>query len=183
LCDAVRNAAMLAPLTGLGRPHSGGRNALVFGACRWTRDGLVSCGSAGNCAVGGLYHTGPTQVQAFVVTEVNGKWGNAVAAPGVPKLSGIGGFGEINSISCASAGNCAGAGQYNDSTSRSQAFVIVQRNGSWSAAIKVPGLAALNKGDSASAAVVSCRPPGGCAAGGFYHDARSRQQPFVLASQ
>jgi len=198
---------------------------------------VISCASAGNCSAGGLYHTGPTQVQAFVVTEVNstwgtalqvpgtntlnsgqdavitslycasagncsaagsytdslghtwpfvaseknGTWGNAVRAPGVQKLSGIGGFGEINSVSCVSAGNCAGAGQYNDSTSHSQAFVIVQSNGTWSGAIKVPGLLALNKGHSAAAAVVSCHAPAGCVVGGFYHDGSSRQEPYVLA--
>jgi hypothetical protein len=110
-----------------------------------------------------------------------GKWGTAAPAPGVRKLSGLGGFGEINSVSCASAGNCAGAGQYNDSTSHSQAFVIVQRNGTWSATSKVPGLATLNKGQNASAAVVSCRAPTGCSAGGLYHDPFSRQEPFVVA--
>lgn len=203
----------------------------------FARVNVVSCASAGNCAAGGLYHTGPTQVQAFVVTEVNGgwgaaqqvpgtltfntgqdalitslscasagncsgagsytdstghiwpfvvaeksgTWGTAIPAPGVHKLSGPLGFGEINALSCASAGNCAGAGQYDDSTGHQQAFVIVQRNGAWTAAIKVPGLLALNKDDSAVAAVVSCRAPATCIAGGFYHDASSRQEPFVIA--
>lgn len=198
---------------------------------------VVSCGSPGNCAAGGLYHTGPTEVQAFVVNEVNGKWGNAgqvpgtgilnasqdayitalscssagscgaageyvdgaghtwpfvvtekngtwgkaVAAPGIPELSGIGGFGVINSLSCLSPGNCAGAGQYDDSTSRGQAFLIAENNGRWGGAIKVPGLLALNKDNSADAAVVSCHAPAGCTAGGLYHDASGRQELFVIA--
>lgn len=108
--------------------------------------------------------------------------------PGVSKLSGLGGFGEINSVSCVSAGNCAGAGQYNDPTSHSQAFVIVQRNGTWSAATKVPGLLALNKGDNAEATMVSCHPPVGCTAGGSTTTtttaaAAGRQEPFVLTTQ
>jgi hypothetical protein len=211
-----------------------GLGALNIGG--FAKVSVISCASAGNCAAGGLYHTGPTQVQAFVVTEANGrwgsaqqvpgsatlnagqdaylsslscasagnctaagsytdglghswpfvvteksgKWGGAVPAPGVHGLSGLGGFGEINSLSCASAGNCAGAGQYDDSTSHSQAFVIVQRNGTWGTASKVPGLGALDKDDSAATAAVSCRAPATCVAGGFYHDASGRQEPFVL---
>ncbi|HYK32914.1 MAG TPA: hypothetical protein VEV63_13180 [Streptosporangiaceae bacterium] len=212
-----------------------GLGALNVGG--FARVSVVSCASAGNCAAGGLYHTGPSQVQAFVATEVNGgwgtaqpvpgtlalntgqdsfmsslscasagncsgagsytdslghswpfvvtekngTWGTAVPAPGVHKLSVPLGFGEINALSCASAGNCAGAGQYDDATSHQQAFVIVQRNGTWTAAIKVPGLLALNKDNSAVAAVVSCRAPSTCIAGGFYHDAFGRQEPFVIA--
>jgi hypothetical protein len=200
---------------------------------------VVSCASPGNCAAGGLYHTGPTQVQAFVATQVKGKWGaaqqvpgtgtlnagqdalittlscaspgncsaagsyadnlghswpfvvseksgawkNAVPAPGVQKLSGTGAFGEINSVSCVSPGNCAGAGQYNDPSGHFQAFVIGQRNGAWSAAIKVPGLATLDKDHSSAAAVVSCRAPASCTAGGFYTDGSGRQEVFVLARQ
>lgn len=140
----------------------------------------LSCASAGNCSAAGSYTDSTGHGWPFVVTEKNGKWGTAAPAPGVHRLSGLGGFGEINSVSCASAGNCAGVGQYNDSTSHSQAFVITQRGGTWSAAIKVPGLPVLNKGDSASAAVVSCRAPAGCTAGGFYHDAFGRQEIFVL---
>ena len=212
-----------------------GLGALNIGG--FARVNVVSCASAGNCAAGGLYHTGPTQVQAFVATEVNGqwgtarqvpgtvtfnagqdalvtslscasagncsaagsysdstghswpfvvsdkngKWGTAVPAPGVHKLSVPFGFGEINALSCASAGDCVGAGQYDDSSSHQQAFVIVQSNGTWSAAIKVPGLLALNKDNSAAAAVVSCRAPATCVVGGFYHDAFGRQEPFVIA--
>lgn len=128
----------------------------------------LSCVSAGNCSAAGSYTDSTGHSWPFVVSDKNGKWGTAAPAPGVRKLSGLGGFGEINSLSSASAGNCAGVGQYNDSTSHSQAFVITQRGGTWSFAIKVPGLATLNRGDSASAAVVSCRAPAGCTAGGFY---------------
>ena len=82
-------------------------------------------------------------------------------------------------MSCVSAGNCAGAGQYNDATSRTQAFVVVQRAGTWSAATAVPGLAALNKDHSAATAVVSCHAPAGRTTAGWYHDAHGRQQSFV----
>jgi hypothetical protein len=144
---------------------------------------VLSCPSAGSCSAAGSYTDNTGHSWPFVVTEKNGTWDNAAQAPGVAKLSGPSGFGEINSLSCSAPGNCAAAGQYNDSTDHSQAFVIVQRKGTWSAAVNVPGLSALNKDDSAAAAVVSCHPPSGCSAGGFYHDASGRQEPFVLITR
>ncbi len=144
---------------------------------------VVSCASPGNCSAAGSYTDSLGHIWPFVVAEKNAKWGTAVPTPGVSALSGLGGFGEINAVSCVSAGNCAAAGQYDDPTSHSQAFVIVQRNGTWSSATKVPGLAALNKGDNAGTAVVSCRAPAGCTAGGFYHDNSARTEPFVLVRE
>jgi hypothetical protein len=142
----------------------------------------VSCASPGNCTAAGSYTDHLGHIWPFVVSEKNAKWGKALSAPGVIRLSGIGGFGQINSVSCASAGNCAGAGQYDDSTSHSQAFVIVQSKGTWTAATKVPGLSALNKGN-AEADVVSCDAPAGCSAGGIYHNVRAGQEVFVLATR
>lgn len=168
--NGTRGAAREVP--GLGALNLGG----------FARVTVVSCASAGNCAAGGLYHTGPVQVQAFVVTEANGRWGTARQVPGTLALN-TGQDAFVTSLSCALAGNCAGAGQYDDSTSRTQAFVIAQVGGTWGAAIKVPGLLALDKGDSAATAFVSCRAPAGCTAGGFYHDGSGRAEPFVIARQ
>jgi hypothetical protein len=45
---------------------------------------------------------------------------------------------------------------------------VSERNGRWSKAIEVPGLAALNTGGQAAVNVVSCAAAGNCAAGGHY---------------
>ena len=84
----------------------------------------VSCGSAGNCAAGGFY-TGPVRVQAFVVSERNGRWGKAIAVPGLGALN-VGGNAQVNSVSCGSAGNCAAGGSYRDGSGNPQAFVVSQ---------------------------------------------------------
>ncbi len=70
----------------------------------------VSCASAGNCSAGGYYYAGLTY-QAFVVSEVNGRWRTAIEVPGTPALNS-GGAAMVNSVSCASAGNCSAGGQY-----------------------------------------------------------------------
>src|SRR5258708_27444714 len=69
----------------------------------------VSCGSAGNCAAGGFYLEGSFAFQAFVASERNGTWGTARQVPGSGTLN-AGGFAQVTSVSCASAGNCAGGG-------------------------------------------------------------------------
>jgi YD repeat-containing protein len=74
--------------------------------------GSVSCASAGNCAVGGYYApaTGGPQV-AFVVSEKNGRWGKAIEVPGLTSLD-TARLSEVNAVSCPSAGNCVGGGEY-----------------------------------------------------------------------
>ena len=81
----------------------------------------VSCASAGNCAVTGFYTDSPGK-QGFVVNQTNGTWGDAIAIPALIGLN-TGDGAEGNSVSCASVGNCAVTGYYNDS-SRLQGFVV-----------------------------------------------------------
>ena len=82
----------------------------------------VSCAAAGNCSAGGGYETGSGHQQAFVVSQVHGRWGTATEVPGTAAL-GPGGAG-ITSLSCATAGNCSAGGGYTDSSGHGQAFVV-----------------------------------------------------------
>jgi hypothetical protein len=125
----------------------------------------VSCASAGNCGAGGFYKDGAFHTQAFVVSEVNGTWRKAMQVPGLAELN-AGGFAEITSVSCVSAGNCGAAGQYRDGSGNYQALVVSDVNGTWGKAIEVPGLGALNKGGFADVSSVSCSSAGHCDAGG-----------------
>jgi hypothetical protein len=85
----------------------------------------VSCAAAGNCAVSGRYTDGHGHQQAFVASERNGAWGKAIEVPGSGILN-AGGTASVNSVSCASAGNCAAGGTYTDSSGHQQAFVVGQ---------------------------------------------------------
>ena len=84
----------------------------------------VSCGSAGNCAAGGYYTDGAGSEQGFVASERNGVWGQAIEVPGLAALN-TGEDAEVDSVSCASAGNCAAGGDY--------AGRITASRGSWPA--------------------------------------------------
>jgi hypothetical protein len=136
----------------------------------------VSCGSAGNCTAGGSYLDGSANGQAFAASQRNGVWGKAVEVPGTRGLN-AGGNAQVTSVSCASAGNCAAGGRYNDRQGRFQAFVADQRNGGWSTAIQVPGTAA-----GAEVFSVSCASAGNCAAGGWF-GVSGRSQAFVVSEQ
>jgi hypothetical protein len=127
----------------------------------------VSCAGPGDCSAGGYYRSSPdSRQQAFVVTESNGKWGNAAEVPGLVKLN-AGDSAGVESVSCRANGDCSAGGYYVDSSGTTQAFVVNQRNGEWGTALPVPGLAKIN---SMAAVVnsVSCAAPGDCSAVGSY---------------
>ena len=89
----------------------------------------VSCGSRGNCSAGGFYTDHRNRRQAFVVREISGHWLKAIEVPGTAVLN-TGGNAQVTWVSCASAGNCAAGGSYQNG-SGPQAFVVSQVNGHW----------------------------------------------------
>ncbi len=78
------------------------------------------------------------------------------------------------------AGNCAAGGFYWDGPDSEQAFVASEVNGTWHAAIEVPGTAALSQGGLATALSVSCAMAGNCAAAGYYMPCSRHVQAFVV---
>jgi hypothetical protein len=137
----------------------------------------VSCASAGSCSAGGTYTDGSKHAQAFIVNEVNGTWHDAIKVPGTTALEHGGGAG-LNSVSCASVGNCSAGGYYN-----SGAFVVNEVNGTWHDAIKVPGTVAVDRYSVGGVAAVSCAAPDNCSAGGTFRSPRDplqKEDAFVV---
>jgi hypothetical protein len=139
----------------------------------------VSCPSAGSCSGGGSYLDGLGHSQAFLVSDVNGHWRTAFEVPGSGALN-AGGNARVDELSCASAGNCAAAGDYLDGSGNSQAFLVSDVNGHWRTAFEVPGSGALNAGANARVISVSCGSAGNCSAGGFYTDGSGHSQAFLV---
>ena len=109
-----------------------------------------------------------------------GTWGTAQEVPGTVALN-QGGGALVNSVSCASAGNCGTGGSYADASGHHQAFVVAERNGIWRTARKVPGLAVLDQGEFAAIFSVLCASPAHCSAGGSYADTSGHSQAFVVS--
>lgn len=146
---------------------------------------FVSCASAGNCSVGGHYYDRKGNTQLFVVDEVNGTWQPAEELPGLATLNqnppqGPGAVADLNSLSCASAGNCSAGGDYTDRRENSQAFVANEVDGTWQRAEEVPGTARLNRKGSSWIGSLSCVSAGNCSAGGAYNLDTPRAGVFVV---
>jgi len=135
----------------------------------------VSCPAPGSCAAGGSYAVG-TKQQAFVITENNGVWGTAREVAAALNTAGLA---AVNSVSCPAPGSCAAGGSYAVGT-KSQAFVISERNGTWQPPQEVA--AALNTGGDARVNSVSCPSVGSCAAAGDFFGAAGTEVFVVSGS-
>jgi hypothetical protein len=133
----------------------------------------VSCGSPGNCALGGYYIPySPTfyDQYAFLATEKHGRWGSAENVPGLAALD-AGDRAELTSLSCTAAGDCTAAGFTTlegllSGPGEQDGFVIDEKNGVWGKARLVPGIT-MKTGELAQILTLSCASPGNCAAGGY----------------
>jgi cytochrome c551/c552 len=135
----------------------------------------VSCTSAGNCTAGGAYTSASHQGLSMVAREKGGTWGKAEEVPGSAAL-GVDSY--IQSVSCATAGNCGADGNF-IANGKTQVWVAAEAGGTWGTAEELPGIAALNKGGIAGAEALSCASAGNCSAGGVYQDKSGNQQAFV----
>jgi len=143
----------------------------------------LSCVKAGFCVGSGVYFTSHDEGRAFVVTEKNGAWKNAV------KLTGPSGFSagsdtEVSDISCTTTSTCAAGGYYVIGVSKLQAFVVRETSGVWRKAQNVPGVPAILNGGSVVNSI-SCTASGQCAAGGSYSDPANTDYdfPFVVSEK
>ncbi len=142
----------------------------------------VSCGSAGNCSVGGDYLDGSGHTQAFIANENKGHWGKAIEVPGTKTLN-KGGFAVVSSLSCSPGGNCSAGGFYLIKHADGQGFVVSEKNGTWGKAIEIPHLGRLNKGAEVAEFSVSCGAAGNCVAAGDYLDNEEGQFHGFVVSQ
>jgi len=129
---------------------------------------LVSFGRQLQC--GGAYSESSGSVQGLLLSEVKGVWRTPTRlvppsrADADPSLT-------INALSCATTGNCAAVGSFEDTHSNGQSFVADEVNGVWKGAQEV------NLPSNAGASVqnsevhsVDCWSPGNCSAIGSYLD-------------
>jgi len=140
----------------------------------------VSCGSAGDCSAGGGYDNASGSGEGFVINEKDGTWRRAEQVPGLARLNTGGGAG-VDSLSCASAGNCSAVGSYSVG-SLIYGFVVTEKHGTWGRAEPVPGLARLNTGGDAYFSSLSCASAGNCSAVGSYYNGHGTQA-FVVSQK
>jgi hypothetical protein len=142
----------------------------------------ISCPTAGNCSAGGIlpvaYST--TISGAFVVDETNGVWGTAMELSGPPSFNHNGA--GIDSISCASAGNCSAGGTFPKSRhGNAPSFVVNETDGTWGKAHEILGFTKLNLGGSSEFRSISCGAPGNCSAVGQYQQKSGVTRAYIVS--
>lgn len=140
----------------------------------------VSCGAPGDCTAGGSYSPSSKsgRNQAFIVSEKNGAWGPAKQ---VAAALSTGGYANVESVSCPTAGNCAAVGWASKASGYQQGFAVSQTNGTWGTAAKLAGTRATSKLGNGIVYSVSCASAGNCSAGGQV-GARYYTRAFVIDS-
>jgi PASTA domain-containing protein/List-Bact-rpt repeat protein len=126
--------------------------------------GSVSCASAGNCAAVGQYRPVGQLFQGLLLTETDGVWSAGVeAAPASPAA-------WLDSVSCASSGNCTAVGSAEDGSGVQQGLLITEAAGSWGPPVEA-ALPADSTNQGAEVDSVSCASAGNCTAVGWYDPA------------
>ena len=134
----------------------------------------VSCASAGNCSAVGEYTDAAGNFQGLLVDESRGGWRRGVKAT-LPGDAGSSPDVILDSVSCASAGNCSAVGAYTDDAGNLQGLLLTEIRGKWAVGLQA-GLPA-DAYDPASATPqfglysVSCASAGNCSAVGQDEDA------------
>ncbi len=137
----------------------------------------VACASAGNCVGVGNYEDASSHEQAMVVGESGGVWASAskVTLPAAAANP----YASLDSVACASVGNCVAIGDYYDASSNEQAMVVGESAGVWGSASEVT-LPAHATNPDAYLDSVACTSVGSCVAVGEYVDASSHEQAMVV---
>jgi len=141
----------------------------------------VSCASAGNCAAVGNYIDTSGNQQGLVLSQVSGTWATGAEAA-LPASAGTNPFATVDSVSCASAGNCTAVGGYLDSSGDSQGLLLSEVSGTWATGAEAALPADAGTNPDASLPSVSCASVGNCTAFGNYFD-NSGGEPGVLLTQ
>jgi hypothetical protein len=150
----------------------------------------VSCASAGNCSAVGSYTDSSGRTEGLLLTETGGTWASGVEAA-VPAGAGQVPDVLLDSVSCASAGDCSAVGIYTDSSGRTQGLLVSETGGTWGAGLKAtlpanaaPSPAAL-RGLFADVFLpsVSCASAGDCSAVGYYFDSSGNRQGLLLSER
>jgi hypothetical protein len=97
----------------------------------------VSCLSGRNCTAGGGYTDSTPAGQALLVGEASGVWGSGVEAA-LPANAATNQVAVVQSVSCASAGNCTAVGNYTDNSDRVQGLLLTQTSGTWGVGVEAP---------------------------------------------
>jgi hypothetical protein len=146
-----------------------------------------SCTSPGNCTVAGWYLDRADRGVPLIVSQHDGAWQRGIEPRPPANVSRGRAFGatELESVSCASAGNCTAVGAYT-AHGRLEGLLVTEARGRWGRGVEARLPA--NAREAASAVSdedpalygVSCAAAGSCSALGTYDTGPNRPQGMLL---
>jgi hypothetical protein len=128
----------------------------------------VSCASAGNCSAVGSYRNAAGRPEGLLLTETRGFWESGIEAVLPANAEVADQAVDLNSVSCASPGNCSAVGTYY-ADSGAEGLLLTETAGNWATGVEAPlpaNAAATNR--SVGLNSVSCGSVGNCTAVGSY---------------
>jgi hypothetical protein len=138
----------------------------------------IACPSAGNCAAVGQYNDSSGHTQGLLLSETAGKWARGVEAT-KPAVTGSFVMGmSLESVACASVGNCTAVGNYDDSFGQAQGLLLSETSGQWVRGNKASLPAG---GNNARLVSVACSSAGNCSAVGNYRNSSGQQRGVLLS--
>ena len=132
----------------------------------------LACAATGSCVAVGFVIDSTGNRRAFTADEKNGTWLNARVPAGVRQPA------EVNSVSCAFAGNCVASG-YSHFGDATQAFTLNEVSGTWGTAQPLPGITKLNTGMLVQMANVACAADQPLRLGGDFVDKGGHGHGFL----
>ena len=139
----------------------------------------VSCPSAGNCAASGRYFDSSGHSQGLLQSQSSGAWAAGIEAP-LPANAGANPATEINSVSCASEGDCSAVANYRDSSNNRQGVLWTESSGAWATGVGASLPADAPSQPFVSFSSVSCASAGDCSAVGGYVDGSGSSQGLLM---
>jgi hypothetical protein len=143
----------------------------------------VSCRQTGDCTAVGWYFDNDENGQGLLVSEQNGVWqpGSQAALP----ANAVGGLEKqsagLDSVSCASVGNCLATGEYTDLGYNSQGLLLSESGGVWQTALEAPLPPHASNQQTAATNQSDCTAVGYCAVIGEYNDTRGRLLGYTIS--
>ena len=143
----------------------------------------VSCASAGNCTAVGGYTDSSGHSQGLLLTETSGVWAAGVEAS-LPADANANPNVSLDSVSCASAGNCTAVGAYDDTSGgtllQDQGLLLTETSGTWATGVDASPPAGAGTAVYVSLQDVSCASAGNCTAVGHYQDSSLNNHGLLL---
>ena len=140
----------------------------------------VSCPSAGDCVAVGTYAC--CRWKALRVQETAGVWGQGMQM-WLPENAKPSHDVTVDSVSCASGGNCAAVGHYIDTSGSEEGVLFVEDSGKWAHGVEAAVPANAATAPEVDLTSVSCPAAGDCTAVGEYLDSSQHFQGLLLSER